>query len=212
MSTNEHESLKTETFVLKVHINCQGCRTKVRKALRKIEGVYEVDINAENQKVAVTGVVNPSTLVQKLAKLGKHAEILNEDYNQEHTDDDDDDINDNSHEYITNYQSAFENQYMIPSFYDKDSYGPDWFYNHNINQHLAAQTPLSYETFDNVANANVTRINEYPKWKRPESFEESIYGTNYSGLGNQGWPYDFLGPSSVMDNMHGYYHGYHPSN
>lgn len=158
-------------------------------------GVYEVDINAENQKVAVTGVVNPSTLVQKLAKLGKHAEILNEDYNQEHTDDDDDDddINDNSHEYITNYQSAF--------------------YNHNINQHLAAQTPLSYETFDNVANANVTRINEYPKWKRPESFEENIYGTNnYSGLGNQGWPYNFLGPSSVMDNMHGYYHGYHPSN
>lgn len=197
MSTNEHESLKTETFVLKIHLNCQGCRTKVRKALRKIEGVYGVDINAEDQKVTVTGVVNPSTLVQKLAKLGKHAEIWNEDYNQEDTDHDD--INDNNPEY------------MIPTFYDKDSYGPEWFYNHTINQHLATPTTsLFYESSNNRANENVSGIDEYPKWQRPASFEE-----------NHGWPRNFLGMSSIseyghqpsaMDNVQGFYHGYHPSN
>lgn len=157
-----------------------------------VSGVYEVDINAEDQKVTVTGVVDPSTLVQKLAKLGKHAEIWNEYNEEQHTDHDD--VNDNNEEYITNYPSAFENQYMIPTFYDKDSYGPEWFYDHNIDQHLAAQTPLFYETFNNTANENVTGIDEYPKRQRPASFEESIFGTNYSGLGNQGWPHNFLGP------------------
>ena len=148
-------------------------------------------------------------MVQKLAKLGKHAEILNEDYNQEQTDHDD--INDNNQDYIANYPSAFENQYMIPTFYDKDSYGPEWFYNHNINQHLATPTTsLFYESSNNRANENVTGIDEYPKWQRPANFE-----------GNQGWPHNFLEMSSIseydhqaslMDNVHGFYHGYHPSN
>jgi len=76
---------------------------------------------------------------------------------------------------------------MIPTFYDKDSYGSEWCYdNKDINQHLAAPTAgLFYENFDNRDNDNVTRINEYPKW-RPANFEENIYGTNYSGLGSQG--------------------------
>ncbi|XP_004503195.1 uncharacterized protein [Cicer arietinum] len=176
MSTNnENELSKIETFVLKVHMNCQGCRTKVRKILRKVEGVYEVKINAEEQKVIVTGIVNPSTLLQKLAKLGKHAEILNEDYNQEHTTYHDKvkDNNDNNQEYIINNQSTFENQYMIPPYYGKDNWGPEWCY----NQHFAAAAPLFFESYNNRANENVIRINEYPKWQ-----ENS--GTDYYSLGN----------------------------
>ncbi|XP_028196774.1 heavy metal-associated isoprenylated plant protein 37-like [Glycine soja] len=75
MSTSDYELIKIETFVLKVRMNCQGCINKVRKVLQKVEGVCKVDINAEEQKAIVTGIVDPSTLVQKLVKFGKHAEI-----------------------------------------------------------------------------------------------------------------------------------------
>ncbi|XP_058783589.1 heavy metal-associated isoprenylated plant protein 28-like [Vicia villosa] len=211
MSTNEHELLNIEvqTLVLKVHMNCEGCRAKVKKVLRKVEGVYGVDINAEEQEVMVTGIVNPSTLVQKLAKLGKHAEIWNEeDYSQEHIDDENN-VKDNNEEYIMNDTSAYENQYMIPTFYGQD-----------INQYLAAPTPpLFFESFNNRENENAIRISDYPKWMWPANFQENS-GINYSGLWNQERPHNILGVSSTIGeygyhyqpslrpNIHGYYHGY----
>ncbi|XP_073128648.1 uncharacterized protein [Henckelia pumila] len=64
-----------QTNVLKVHIHCQGCMQKVKKLLRKVEGVYEVKIDAEEQKVTVLGNVDAETLIKSLVKSGKHAEI-----------------------------------------------------------------------------------------------------------------------------------------
>ncbi|KAK3218377.1 hypothetical protein Dsin_012347 [Dipteronia sinensis] len=64
-----------QTFILKVHMHCQGCQKKVKKLVRKIEGVYSVKINAEEQAVMVSGCVDSTTLIKKLAKSGKHAEI-----------------------------------------------------------------------------------------------------------------------------------------
>ncbi|KAF7134318.1 hypothetical protein RHSIM_Rhsim08G0085000 [Rhododendron simsii] len=61
--------------VLKVHINCGGCKRKVKKLLRRIEGVYKVEIDTEQDKVTVTGTVDSDTLIKKLEKSGKHAEI-----------------------------------------------------------------------------------------------------------------------------------------
>ncbi|OWM85003.1 hypothetical protein CDL15_Pgr027790 [Punica granatum] len=64
------------TYVLKVHVNCQGCRHKVKKLLRKIDGVHKVKIDPEEQLVTVSGIVNPEILVRKLVNSGKHAELL----------------------------------------------------------------------------------------------------------------------------------------
>nr|XP_016496447.1 PREDICTED: uncharacterized protein DDB_G0290685-like [Nicotiana tabacum] len=72
---NKQEMLKTQTCVLKVNIHCDGCKQKVKKKLQKIEGVYTVKIDADQSKVTVTGNVDPNTLVKKLVKSGKHAEI-----------------------------------------------------------------------------------------------------------------------------------------
>ncbi|KAH9619901.1 hypothetical protein KSS87_012036 [Heliosperma pusillum] len=63
------------TWVLKVNVNCQGCIRKVKKTLRKIEGVFSVNIDTEQQKVIVKGIVDPSTLIKKLIKSGKQAEL-----------------------------------------------------------------------------------------------------------------------------------------
>ncbi|XP_061370245.1 uncharacterized protein LOC133312962 [Gastrolobium bilobum] len=219
MSTSEYELF--ETFVLKVHMNCQGCIKKVRKVLRKIEGVYKVDINSEEQKVIVTGIVNPSTLVQKLAKVGKHAEIWNAGYNQEQ------EQANHEAQYIMNDPSISENQYMIPTFFGKNHWGPEWCFNQDmdaramksqINKHLAA--PSFLKNFNNGTDQNFTTFNENPEWEesmmRPASFQQNS-GTNYSGLGSQEWArgaspiseYDHQ--PSLMANIHGYYHDYHPS-
>ncbi|EPS57745.1 hypothetical protein M569_17071, partial [Genlisea aurea] len=72
---SKEEFLKIQTCVLKVNIHCEGCKQKVKKILQKIEGVYTVKFDAEFGKVTVSGNVDPETLIKKLVKNGKHAEI-----------------------------------------------------------------------------------------------------------------------------------------
>ncbi|XP_062025169.1 heavy metal-associated isoprenylated plant protein 36-like [Rosa rugosa] len=68
-------SLKYQTWVLKVSIHCEGCKRKVKKVLQSIEGVYTIAIDSQQHKVTVTGNVGAETLLKKLLKSGKHAEL-----------------------------------------------------------------------------------------------------------------------------------------
>ncbi|XP_010278312.1 PREDICTED: protein qua-1-like [Nelumbo nucifera] len=72
---SKEEFLKIQTCVLKVNIHCDGCKRKVKKLLQKIDGVYTTTIDSEQGKVTVSGNVDPATLIKKLAKSGKHAEL-----------------------------------------------------------------------------------------------------------------------------------------
>ncbi|XP_054810008.1 heavy metal-associated isoprenylated plant protein 37-like [Prosopis cineraria] len=67
--------LKIQTCVLKVNIHCDGCKRKVKKLLQRIEGVYQVQMEAEQQKVTVSGTVDSESLIKKLVRAGKHAEL-----------------------------------------------------------------------------------------------------------------------------------------
>ncbi|KAI3440447.1 HMA domain-containing protein [Psidium guajava] len=67
--------LKYKTWVLRVSVHCEGCKRKVKKVLHSIEGVYTVDIDRRQQKVTVNGNVEAATLIKKLVKTGKHAEL-----------------------------------------------------------------------------------------------------------------------------------------
>ncbi|CAL9073043.1 unnamed protein product [Musa textilis] len=67
--------LLLQTVILKVHIHCDGCKQQVKKLLQRIEGVYTVSIDAEHQTVTVSGDVDSNTLIKKLARSGKHAEV-----------------------------------------------------------------------------------------------------------------------------------------
>ncbi|XP_021858369.2 uncharacterized protein [Spinacia oleracea] len=75
MKSDQSQSLNMETVVLKVNVDCHGCRRKVKKILKKIEGVYAVHIDAEQQRAVVIGVADSDTLIKKLARSGKHAEL-----------------------------------------------------------------------------------------------------------------------------------------
>ncbi|KAL8192019.1 hypothetical protein R6Q57_028140 [Mikania cordata] len=75
-ATSDH----LQTWILRVYIHCEGCKKKVFKVLKSIDGVYKTVIDAKEHKVTVTGSVNGEKLVQKLLKSGKHAEILPESF------------------------------------------------------------------------------------------------------------------------------------
>ncbi|KAI3847395.1 hypothetical protein MKX03_023533 [Papaver bracteatum] len=50
-------------------------RQKVKKILKKCEGVYQTSIDQEQGKVTVSGNVDPKELIKKFEKSGKHAEL-----------------------------------------------------------------------------------------------------------------------------------------
>ncbi|XP_059652408.1 heavy metal-associated isoprenylated plant protein 35-like [Cornus florida] len=70
------EHLRYKTWVLRVSIHCEGCKKKVKKILQKVEGVHKVDIEAKQHKVTVTGNVEGETLIKKMLKSGKQAELI----------------------------------------------------------------------------------------------------------------------------------------
>ncbi|WOK97759.1 heavy metal-associated isoprenylated plant protein 3-like [Canna indica] len=74
--------LKIQTHILKVNIHCDGCKLKVKKLLHRIDGVYSVSIDVDQQKVTVSGSVNSETLIQKLIRAGKRAELWSQKINQ----------------------------------------------------------------------------------------------------------------------------------
>lgn len=67
--------LKYQTWTLKVPIHCEGCSRKVKRVLQSIEGVFMVNIDSQQHKVEVTGDVDSETLIKKLTKSGKQAEL-----------------------------------------------------------------------------------------------------------------------------------------
>ncbi|XP_051144423.1 heavy metal-associated isoprenylated plant protein 37-like [Andrographis paniculata] len=71
----DYKLLKIQTCVLRVNIHCEGCKQKVKKLLHRTEGVYQVNIDVEQQKVTVSGSVDSASLIKKLGKGGKHAEL-----------------------------------------------------------------------------------------------------------------------------------------
>ncbi|XWS57506.1 hypothetical protein CRYUN_Cryun09bG0180000 [Craigia yunnanensis] len=74
---NQEPPLKYKAWVLKVSIHCEGCNRKVEKTLRNIEGVYEAYADLKQQKATVKAnlQVNVETLIKKLVKKGRHAEL-----------------------------------------------------------------------------------------------------------------------------------------
>nr|XP_004229237.1 heavy metal-associated isoprenylated plant protein 36 isoform X2 [Solanum lycopersicum] len=109
--------LHYRTWVLKVSIHCPGCKRKVKKVLQSIEGVYTTDIDPQQQKVIVTGNVEAETLIKKLIRNGRSAELWPEPKpilkekkpkKNENSEDDDDDHEDDEHNNNNNNEKPAE--------------------------------------------------------------------------------------------------------
>lgn len=73
--SNPAGPLKYQTWTLRVHIHCEGCKKKVKKILQNIDGVYMTTIDSQQHKVTVTGNIEAETLIKRLAKSGKPAQL-----------------------------------------------------------------------------------------------------------------------------------------
>ncbi|KAJ7556322.1 hypothetical protein O6H91_05G078200 [Diphasiastrum complanatum] len=67
---------KYQTVVLKVQIHCEECIRKVKKTLAKMDGVESVRVDEKQQRVTVTGNIDPQKVLKKAMKTGKSVELL----------------------------------------------------------------------------------------------------------------------------------------
>lgn len=57
-------------------MDCEGCERKVRKSVKGMKGVTQVEVERKANKVTVTGYVEPSKVVARIAhRTGKRAEL-----------------------------------------------------------------------------------------------------------------------------------------
>ncbi|RZS17518.1 hypothetical protein BHM03_00049672 [Ensete ventricosum] len=57
------------------NLDCEGCSAKIRRALLKLKGVKEVDVDVESQKITVRGyAVHEKKVIKAIRSIGKTAE------------------------------------------------------------------------------------------------------------------------------------------
>ncbi|CDO96784.1 unnamed protein product [Coffea canephora] len=71
---------------MRVHMDCPGCESKIKKALRKLDGVDNVDVDMGMQKVTVTGYADQEKVLKTVRKTGRLAELWPFPYNPEYHD------------------------------------------------------------------------------------------------------------------------------
>lgn len=82
-------------------------------------GVYQVQIDAEQQKVTVSGSVDSATLIKKLVRAGKYAELWSQKINQNQKQKNNnakDDKNKGQKQALVKGLDAFKNQQKFPAF------------------------------------------------------------------------------------------------
>ncbi|PIA53298.1 hypothetical protein AQUCO_00900107v1 [Aquilegia coerulea] len=60
---------------LLVHMDCDGCKRRIRKAISKLDGVDSFDIDMDNQKVTVTGYIDHRKVLKVVRRTGRKAEF-----------------------------------------------------------------------------------------------------------------------------------------
>ncbi|XP_047954467.1 heavy metal-associated isoprenylated plant protein 26-like [Salvia hispanica] len=67
---------KLQTVEIKIKIDCEGCERKVRRSVEGMKGVTSIDISPKQNKLKVTGYVDPEKVVARVAhRTGKKAEL-----------------------------------------------------------------------------------------------------------------------------------------
>ncbi|XP_059664671.1 heavy metal-associated isoprenylated plant protein 28-like [Cornus florida] len=114
---------------MQVHMDCAGCESKIKKALQKLKGVDDVDIDMDMQKVTVTGWAEQKKVLKTVRKTGRRAELWPFPYNQEyqHNNNNNNNNNNNHQQYYHTFQSQPSSSYN----YYKHGYSHDRGYYHH---------------------------------------------------------------------------------
>ncbi|XP_028768046.1 heavy metal-associated isoprenylated plant protein 26-like [Neltuma alba] len=75
-SSKHKRRRQLQTVEVKVKMDCEGCERKVKRSVEGMKGVNQVDVDRKANKVTVTGYVEASKVVSRIAhRTGKRAEL-----------------------------------------------------------------------------------------------------------------------------------------
>ncbi|XP_058205343.1 heavy metal-associated isoprenylated plant protein 45 [Rhododendron vialii] len=69
---------------LLVHMDCEGCEKRVRRAISKLDGVDSLEIDMDKQKVTVSGYVDQRKVLKVVRRTGRKAEFWPYPYDSEY--------------------------------------------------------------------------------------------------------------------------------
>ncbi|KAI5589116.1 hypothetical protein BDE02_05G140200 [Populus trichocarpa] len=64
-----------QTVALKVRMDCEGCERKIKSVLSGVKGAKSVDVDMKQQKVTVTGYVEPKKVLKAALSTKKKVEM-----------------------------------------------------------------------------------------------------------------------------------------
>ncbi|XP_062113852.1 heavy metal-associated isoprenylated plant protein 45 isoform X1 [Humulus lupulus] len=110
---------------LLVHMDCEGCEKRIRRAISKIQGVDSLEIDMDQQKVRVSGYVDQRKVLKVVRRTGRKAEFWPFPYDSEYY--------------------PYASQYLDDSTY-ASSYN---YYRHGYNEGVRGYFPdQAYQTVD----------------------------------------------------------------
>ncbi|XP_073128403.1 heavy metal-associated isoprenylated plant protein 29-like [Henckelia pumila] len=112
----------TTIVEMRVNMDCPGCERKVKKALSKVDGVDNIDIDMEMQKVTVTGWTDVKKVLKAVRRAGRNAELWPFPYNPEY------------HEYSHHYENYSGNSPVTGDFL-AEPHSMYNYYEHGYNGH-----------------------------------------------------------------------------
>ncbi|KAL3635998.1 Heavy metal-associated isoprenylated plant protein 21 [Castilleja foliolosa] len=74
-STRKSKRKPMQTVEIKVKLDCDGCERRVKNAVSSMKGARSVDVNRKENRVTVTGFVEPKKVLNKVKSTGKRAEF-----------------------------------------------------------------------------------------------------------------------------------------
>ncbi|XP_047333274.1 heavy metal-associated isoprenylated plant protein 22-like [Impatiens glandulifera] len=60
-----------QTVEIKVKLDCDGCERRVKNAVTNMKGVKTVEVNRKQNRVTVSGYVEPNKVLKKVRSTGK---------------------------------------------------------------------------------------------------------------------------------------------
>ncbi|KAI3462592.1 hypothetical protein Pfo_019255 [Paulownia fortunei] len=173
---------------------------KVKKLLRKIEGVYEVKIDVGERKVTVSGNVDCTTLIKKLVKSGKHAELWTPILSNWLKDE----------AYLNQMQSLMDSPNSTECqplpVHPCDENIPRWEFESYLNNNHRAETQMDEDFLawnEDIINdmGNMKYTTSFPGYYAPGDRFKNFYG------GLPAYEYQYQLPA-MMDNMQGPWYNY----
>ncbi|XP_018838467.1 heavy metal-associated isoprenylated plant protein 28-like [Juglans regia] len=131
-----------------VHMDCTGCERKIKKALRKLDGVNEVDIDMVTQKVTVMGWIDQDKVLKTVRKTGRRADLWPYPHDPDY-------YNIISHYYHQNRPLVYNTSHSSTSYsYD------DYMHGYDNRGYVSYQQPSYPTTYDKDWPQATTMFND----------------------------------------------------